>query len=379
MENNKNLDNQSMSISNDIDSESSKKMSEIENKDNQSDSSSSTKTLDQSDSTINLSNNKENEFLLEINDERFVLFPIVNTKYWIKYKQALACFWIAGEVDLSKDSNDWNLLNADEKKFISNILAFFAASDIIVNENIIERLLNDIKIIEIRFFYIFQLTMENVHSEMYSLLIDTYIKDKDERDKLFNAIKTIPTVKKKAEWFLKFIESDDVPFGERIIVSVCVEGIFFSGSFASIFWLKKRGLMPGLTFSNELISRDEGLHTDFACMLFKDVRNKPTEKRIKELVHDAVSIEIEFLTESLPVQLIGMNCDLMEQYIKYIADRLLIELGCTKEYNTINPFDFMENISLDGKTNFFEKRVSEYQKAGVMSSEEKKFTLDAQF
>merc|ERR1719483_1208436 len=268
----------------------------------------------------------------------------------------------------------------DERYFLKHILAFFAASDGIVNENLVERFMQDVQIPEVRCFYGFQIAMENIHSEMYSLLIDTFVKDREERDELFNAIETIPAVKKKAEWALKWINADNASYAERIVAFAAVEGIFFSGSFASIFWLKKRGLMPGLTFSNELISRDEGLHTDFACLMYSHLANKLPEERVKLIVCEAVEIEIEFLTEALPCALIGMNGDLMEIYIKYVADRLLIELGCDKEYNVENPFDFMENISLDGKTNFFEKRVGEYQKAGVMSkAEDRVFSVDVDF
>merc|ERR1712184_170877 len=268
----------------------------------------------------------------------------------------------------------------EERYFIKHVLAFFAASDGIVNENLVERFMQEIQIPEARCFYGFQIMMENIHSEMYSLLIDTYIKDREERNKLFNAIETFPAIKKKADWALRWINSDNATYAERIIAFASVEGIFFSGSFASIFWLKKRGLMPGLTFSNELISRDEGLHTDFACLMFHHLKNKPSERRIVEIVSEAVDIEIEFLTDALPVRLIGMNCDLMSTYIKFVADRLLHELSCQKIYKVENPFDFMENISLDGKTNFFEKRVGDYQKAGVMSTrDEMKFTLDADF
>merc|ERR1712158_264073 len=282
-----------------------------------------------------------------------------------------------GEVDLSKDLDDWNdKLKEEERDFVSHVLAFFAASDGIVNENIVERFMSEIQVPEARCFYGFQIAIENIHSEMYSLLIDTYVKDKGTREKLFNAVETVPAVKKKANWAMQWTGSESATFAERVIAYACVEGIFFSGSFAAIFWLKKRGLMPGLTFSNELISRDEGLHTDFACLMFKHVVNKPSQERIYEIVCNAVDIEIEFLTEALPVALIGMNSVLMIQYIKFVADRLLRELNCEKVYNVENPFDFMENISLEGKTNFFEKRVGEYQKMGVMSSkEESKYLL----
>merc|ERR1712073_195250 len=258
--------------------------------------------------------------------------------------------------------------------------AFFAASDGIVNENLVERFMQEIQIPEARCFYGFQVMMENIHSEMYSQLIATYIREKTERDKLFNAIENFPAIKKKADWALRWINANNATYAERVVAFASVEGIFFSGSFASIFWLKKRGLMPGLSFSNELISRDEGLHTDFACLMFKHLVNKPSKARIMEIVCDAVEIECEFLTEALPVRLIGMNCDMMVEYIQFVADRLLLELGCEKHYKTINPFDFMENISLEGKTNFFEKKVGEYQKMGVMNSKEDgKFTLDADF
>ncbi|PNF18703.1 Ribonucleoside-diphosphate reductase subunit M2 [Cryptotermes secundus] len=296
------------------------------------------------------------------------------------YKKAEASFWTAEEVDLSKDMPDWNSLTSDEKHFISHVLAFFAASDGIVNENLVERFSQEVQITEARCFYGFQIAMENVHSEMYSLLIHTYIRDSKHRDFLFNAIETMPCVKKKADWALQWIAHETATFGERVVAFAAVEGIFFSGSFAAIFWLKKRGLMPGLTFSNELISRDEGLHCDFACLMFKHLVQKPTEEEVKSIIRDAVAIEQEFLTEALPVAMIGMNCNLMKQYIEFVADRLLVELNCKKMFNSENPFDFMEHISLEGKTNFFEKKVGEYQKCGVMANkEENVFTLDAYF
>lgn len=324
---------------------------------------------------------KQVEPLLMDNPRRFVILPIQYSDIWQMYKKAEASFWTAEEVDLSKDLADWDKLKKDEKYFVSHVLAFFAASDGIVNENLVERFMKEVQVPEARCFYGFQIAMENIHSEMYSLLIDTFIKEPAERDRLFNAIETVPAVKKKADWALRWIDNDDVSYAERIIAFASVEGIFFSGSFASIFWLKKRGLMPGLTFSNELISRDEGLHTDFACLMFRHLVNKPSQERIYEIIKDAVEIEIEFLTEALPVALIGMNSVLMIQYIKFVADRLLRELECDKIYKVENPFDFMENISLEGKTNFFEKRVGEYQKMGVMSTnkEESKFCLDADF
>jgi ribonucleoside-diphosphate reductase beta chain len=277
---------------------------------------------------------------------------------------------------------DWNdKLNDDERYFVKHILAFFAASDGIVNENLAENFVAEVQYTEAKFFYGFQIMMENIHSETYSLLIDTYIKDDAEKDKLFNAIETMDCVKKKAEWALDWIENGS--FAERIVPFAAVEGIFFSGSFCSIFWLKKRGLMPGLSFSNELISRDEGMHCDFACLLYNDhIVNKLPNKTLRKIIIDAVEIEKEFICESLPVRLIGMNSDLMSQYIEFVADRLLVELGTDKEYNVSNPFDFMDMISLQGKTNFFEKRVGEYQKAGVLNKSDessKSFSLDADF
>jgi ribonucleoside-diphosphate reductase subunit M2 len=293
---------------------------------------------------------------------------------------ATASFWTTEEVDLSKDMSDWERLKPQEQHFIKHVLAFFAASDGIVNENLVERFSAEVQVTEARCFYGFQIAIENIHSEMYSLLIDTYIKDKADKEYLFNAIETMPCVKRKADWALKWIDSKTASFGERIIAFAAVEGIFFSGSFAAIFWLKKRGLMPGLTFSNELISRDEGLHCDFACLLFTKLVHKPSSQRIREIITDAVTIEQEFLTKALPVNLIGMNCDLMKQYIAFVADRLLLALQQEKMYKVENPFDFMENISLEGKTNFFEKRVGEYQKTGVMSDKsEHVFTLNADF
>ncbi|PNF18705.1 Ribonucleoside-diphosphate reductase subunit M2 [Cryptotermes secundus] len=320
------------------------------------------------------------EPLLRENPRRFVIFPIQYQDIWQMYKKAEASFWTAEEVDLSKDMPDWNSLTSDEKHFISHVLAFFAASDGIVNENLVERFSQEVQITEARCFYGFQIAMENVHSEMYSLLIHTYIRDSKHRDFLFNAIETMPCVKKKADWALQWIAHETATFGERVVAFAAVEGIFFSGSFAAIFWLKKRGLMPGLTFSNELISRDEGLHCDFACLMFKHLVQKPTEEEVKSIIRDAVAIEQEFLTEALPVAMIGMNCNLMKQYIEFVADRLLVELNCKKMFNSENPFDFMEHISLEGKTNFFEKKVGEYQKCGVMANkEENVFTLDAYF
>ncbi len=319
------------------------------------------------------------EPILQENKNRFVLFPIEHHDIWDMYKKQQACIWTAEEIDLAQDLNDWrNKLTDDERYFIKNVLAFFAASDGIVNENLAENFVSEVQYTEAKFFYGFQIMMENIHSETYSLLIDTYINDSEEKNRLFNAIETIPAVKKKAEWALKWVESPN--FQERLVAFAAVEGIFFSGSFCSIFWLKKRGLMPGLSFSNELISRDEGMHCDFAVMLHNNhLVNKVSEARIREIIISALEIEKEFITESLPVRLIGMNSDLMKQYLEFVADRLLVDLGCSKMYNSENPFDFMMNISLQGKTNFFEKRVGEYQKAGVMNKAEDAFDFDAEF
>lgn len=323
------------------------------------------------------------EPLLKENQNRFVLFPIEHHDIWNFYKQAEASFWTAEEIDLTQDIQDWEKLNPGEKHFISHILAFFAASDGIVNENLVQNFANEVQYTEAKFVYGFQIAIENIHSETYSLLIDTYIKDPKERFRLFNAIETIEWVKKKAKWALRWIKQGS--FVERLIAFAAVEGIFFSGSFCAIFWLKKRGLMPGLTFSNELISRDEGLHCDFACLLYNHhIKHKLKKEQVTKIISDAVAIESEFVTDALPVKLIGMNADLMTQYIQFVADRLLLELSCDKIYHVTNPFDFMEMISLQGKTNFFEKRVSEYQKAGVMESlnndpKATKFSLDEEF
>ncbi|CAG9825083.1 unnamed protein product [Phaedon cochleariae] len=313
----------------------------------------------------------ELEPLLRENPKRFVVFPIQYPDIWAKYKEAEASFWTTEEVDLSRDMDHWKNLTDNERHFISHVLAFFAASDGIVNENLVERFSQEVQVTEARCFYGFQIAIENIHSEMYSTLIETYISNPEEKDFLFNAIETLPCVRKKADWALNWISSKNSTFGERIVAFAAVEGIFFSGSFAALFWLKKRGLMPGLTFSNELISRDEGLHCDFACLLFSHLVQKPSEERVVSIIRDAVKIEQEFLSDALPVSLIGMNCDLMCQYIEFVADRLLLELGCKKIYNSQNPFDFMSIISTDGKTNFFEKKVGEYQKDGVANHLEK--------
>jgi ribonucleoside-diphosphate reductase beta chain len=319
------------------------------------------------------------EPILKDNKDRFVLFPIAHHDIWKWYKKAEASFWTAEEIDLHQDITDWkNKLSNDEKYFIKHILAFFAASDGIVNENLAENFINEVQYTEAKFFYGFQIMMENIHSETYSLLIDTYVKDPVERDKLFHAIETFDAIKKKADWALRWIESPS--FGERLVAFAAVEGIFFSGAFCSIFWLKKRGLMPGLTFSNELISRDEGLHCDFACHLHNHhlVKKVPKE-RITQIITEALNIEREFITESLPVDLIGMNSRLMTQYLEFVADRLLRELECEAVYDSSNPFDFMEMISLEGKTNFFEKRVAEYQKSGVNQDKKEEALSDDAF
>ncbi|PQB08144.1 ribonucleoside-diphosphate reductase [Polaribacter filamentus] len=319
------------------------------------------------------------EPILQPNDNRFVIFPIQHDDLWEWYKKQQACFWTAEEIDLHADIVDWNTkLTDDERYFIKHILAFFAASDGIVNENLAENFVNEVQYSEAKFFYGFQIMMENVHSETYSLLIDTYVKDEVEKDRLFRAIEVFPAIKKKADWALKWIESDS--FAERLIAFAAVEGIFFSGAFCSIFWLKKRGLLPGLTFSNELISRDEGMHADFAVHLHNNhIVNRVSPERIREILIDALNIEREFITESLPASLIGMNSKLMTQYLEFVTDRLLLEFGCEKEYDATNPFDFMEMISLEGKTNFFEKRVSEYQKAGVKSGGTGSISFDSDF
>ena len=320
------------------------------------------------------------EPILQENKNRFVLFPIQHDDIWSFYKKAEASFWTAEEIDLAADLIDWDQkLNDDERHFIKHVLAFFAASDGIVNENLAENFLSEVQYTEAKFFYGFQVAIENIHSETYSLLIDTYIKDSAEKNYLFNAIDTLDCVKRKAEWALRWIDKGS--FAERLVAFAAVEGIFFSGSFCSIYWLKKRGLMPGLSFSNELISRDEGLHCDFACLLYNNhVVNKMTKEQVREIIVEAVEIEKEFILEALPVKLIGMNSDLMSQYIEFVADRLLNELGNEKVYNVSNPFDFMDMISIQGKTNFFEKRVGEYQKAGVLAGKENQtFSLDEDF
>ena len=320
----------------------------------------------------------QEELLLKENKDRFVILPINYPKVWEMYKKHEASFWTAEEIDLGDDMKDWTKLNDGERHFISHILAFFAASDGIVNENLAVNFMREVQLPEARCFYGFQIMMENIHSETYALLIDTYIKDPAEKDKLFHAIDTVPGVGRKAEWALRWIQNGT--FAERLVAFAAVEGIFFSGSFCSIFWLKKRGLMPGLTFSNELISRDEGLHCEFACLLYSMLQNKLSQREVYDIICEAVDIEKQFISEAIPVDLIGMNARLMQQYIEFVADRWLAELGYPKVYNTANPFDFMEMISLQGKTNFFEKRVGDYQKSGVISgTATQSFSLDEDF
>ena len=322
-------------------------------------------------------NTPESQEIILCDDNRFVMFPIKHDDVWDMYKKALESFWRAEEVDLSKDLKDWDSLNSDEKHFISMILAFFAASDGIVLENLGVRFMTEVKISEARAFYGFQIAMENIHSEMYSLLIDTYIKNKTKKDELFHALDNFECIKKKADWAMKWINQED-SFAERLVAFAAVEGIFFSGAFCSIYWLKKRGLMPGLTFSNELISRDEALHTEFAVLLYSKLAKKLSQERIYEIITEAVEIEKEFITDALPCRLIGMNSKLMKQYIEFVADRLFVQMGYEKYYKTANPFSFMELISLEGKTNFFEKRVGEYALA-TKTKTENVFSMDTNF
>ena len=322
------------------------------------------------------------EPLLREDNHRYVLFPIQHHDIWSMYKKALASFWTVEEVDLSKDMNHWEKLTNNERNFIENVLAFFAGSDGIVLENLAQRFMNDVKIPEVACFYGFQIGIENIHSEMYSLLIDTYIRDSTRKEQLFNAIDTIPSVGKKAKWAIRWINDRESNFKTRLIAFAAIEGIFFSGSFCAIYWLKKRGLMPGLTSSNELISRDEGLHTDFAVLMYSKIVNKLPQDVIYQIIEEAVAIEKEFIIDSIPCKLIGMNSNLMSNYIEFVADRLLSQLGYKKLFNSKNPFDFMEMISLEGKTNFFEKRVMDYSKANVAtdsSSSSRSLVLDADF
>ena len=315
------------------------------------------------------------EIILTEDNDRYVMFPIKHHDIWSMYKKQIDCFWRAEEIDLSKDISHWNNLNDDEKYFISMILAFFAASDGIVLENLAIRFMSDVQLSEARAFYGFQIAMENIHSETYSLLIDTYIKDKNEKNNLFKAIDNFECIKKKSDWAIKWIQDKKSNFATRLIAFAVIEGIFFSGSFCSIFWLKKRGLLPGLTFSNELISRDEALHTEFAILLYSKLNNKLSKELVYSIVHEAVELEKEFINIALPCRLIGMNSILMSQYIEFVADRLLTQLGYDKIYNSSNPFDFMEMISLEGKGNFFEKRISDYALADKTKTDDI-FNLD---
>lgn len=308
---------------------------------------------------------KKKEQILEEIENKYVIYPIKNDDIWTMYKKAVSTFWITEEVDMSTDYNDWLALSDNERHFISYVLAFFASSDGIVNENLVENFSSEIQIPEAKFFYGFQIAIENIHSETYSLLIDTYIKDREQKDFIFNSIKNISCIKSKTNWMLKWVNRDNNSFAERLVAFACIEGIFFSGAFCSIFWLKKRGIMKGLCFSNELISRDEGLHCDFACLLYSKLQNKLSQEKIYEIINDAIEIESIFVKDSLPVELIGMNSKFMVEYVKFCADRLIVQLGYEKLYKTENPFDWMVNISLQGKTNFFEKRVSEYSKFGI--------------
>jgi len=319
------------------------------------------------------------EPLLTENENRYVMFPIEHADIWQSYKKQMDCFWRTEEIDLSKDMSHWETLTSKEKYFIKMILAFFAASDGIVIENLGQRFMSEVQISEARAAYGFQLMMENIHSETYSLLIDTYIKDREEKHKMFNALENFPCIKKKADWSIKWINDKRSSFATRLVAFAIVEGIFFSGAFCSIYWLKKRGLMPGLTFSNELISRDEGMHTDFAILLFSKLEKKPTKKKIISIIKEAVDIEKEFICEALPCKLIGMNSVLMSQYIEFVADRLIVQLGYEKIYKTANPFDFMEMISLEGKTNFFEKRVGDYSLSSCNKDEDAFDIGDAEF
>jgi ribonucleoside-diphosphate reductase subunit M2 len=316
--------------------------------------------------------------LLDENPDRFVVFPIEHPTVWDKYKKAMASFWTVDEVDLTKDVQQWPKLTENERYFIKHVLSFFAASDGIVNENLVERFMCEVQMTEARCFLGFQVMMENIHGEMYSLLLDTLITDTEERLKALRAIEHFPAIKRKADWALKWCKDKRSSFGTRVVAFAAVEGIFFSGSFCAIFWLKKRGLMPGLSFANELISRDEGLHTDFGCLMHSMLRNKPSRSRVNEIFREAVTIEKEFITESLPCRLVGMNSNMMTQYIEFVADRLLTQLGHPKMFNTANPFPWMELISMDGKTNFFERRVGDYSKT-VDTKTETSFDLNAAF
>lgn len=319
------------------------------------------------------------EPLLTENAKRFTLLPIQHADIYKEYKKHQACIWTAEEVDLSSDLSDWEQLGDDEKHFILRILAFFASADGIVNENLARCFSHEVQYPEARAFYAVQIYAEEVHNETYGLLIETYVKDQAEKDLLFASIEEIPSIKKKADWAMYWLDNKERTFAERLIAFACVEGIFFSASFCAIFWFKKRGLMPGLTFSNELISRDEGLHRDFACLLFEHLKYPASEERVAEIVSSSVETELEFVQDALQMDLIGMNSQLMTQYVKFVADNLMVRLHMKKIYHTENPFEFMDMISLPGKTNFFEKRVSEYQKANVMAGDDHCFSLEADF
>ncbi len=323
------------------------------------------------------------EVLLAEDTDRLTIFPIQNDTVWSMYKKALSSFWTAEEIDLSKDIDDFNKLNDNERMFIKHILAFFSSSDTIVNINLAERFLTEVQLLEAKFFYAFQMTIENIHSETYSLLIDTYFKDAQEKHEALNAVKYIPCVKKKAEWCFKWINDHDSSFAQRLLAFAIVEGVFFSGAFCSIFWLKERGLMPGLSFSNELISRDEGMHVEFAVLLYSMIKNKLSQETVHEIMREAVQVEKNFITESIPCSMLGMNKELMSVYIEFVADRLLAQLDYEKIWNSANPFPFMERTSIETKSNFFESRVSQYSKANVGNKQEhheiRKFTLDAEF
>jgi ribonucleotide reductase beta subunit family protein with ferritin-like domain len=332
--------------------------------------------------SINKSTNKENdidEYILKSNNKRFVLFPIEHHNLYELYKKAESSFWTANEIDLSKDSNDWDNLTNDEKYFIKNIIGFFAGSDGIIMENLALRFMKDVQISEARAFYSYQIFNESIHSETYSLLIDMYIKDNEEKELIFNSIENVPCIAKKAAWAYKWIENKEVSFATRLLGFAIVEGVFFSGSFCAIYWIKKRGLMPGLTFSNELISKDEGMHCEFACLLYSMIKNKLDKKLVKQIFMEAVEIEKEFITHSIPCEMIGMNAGLMKQYIEFVSDRLLLQLGYEKIWNSENPFDFMELISLRPKANFFELRVGEYAKSKISTENTTHFELSNDF
>ena len=360
-------------------SESTKRKQSNRRRANSVDSASLGQRVNAADLPIILKKKKE-EPLLTANPSRFVIFPIANQQVWDMYKKAQASFWTAEELDLSKDRKDWENLNEKEQHFIKHVLAFFAASDGIVNENLAVHFMKEVQWPEARCFYGFQIAMENIHSEVYSLLIDTYIKDAADKLKLLNAIETVPCVKKKADWAIHWMESEEAEFASRLMAFAAVEGIFFSGAFCSIFWLKERGIMPGLTTSNEFISRDEGLHTEFACLLYNQLQHKLSKTKAHKMIREAVRCEKDFIIDALPASLIGMNSKMMGQYIEFVADRLLVQLGYPKIWETANPFPFMERISLEGKDNFFEKRVTNYSKAGVgKTAQEMTFATDADF